>query len=123
MCFTAISGCLSIDFEEPSLSDNLLNPYFEYQDLSVSDSDSVGVVQGRLREHSQFWLNASDFVKGIVQEGYRLPFLALLTHSCDLIIDLHLVRVLLLHQLSMTYLLGVALLNLRNALLCVANCL
>ena len=84
MCFIAISGCLSIDFEETSLSDNLLNPYFEYQDLSVSDSDSVGVVQGRLREHSQFWLNvlqASDFVKGIVQEGYRLPFFGL-THSC-----------------------------------------
>ena len=79
MCFTAISGCLSIEL---SLSNNLLNSYFEYQDLSVSDSHSVGVVQGRLREHSQFRLNvlqASNFVKGIVQEGYRLPFLALPT--------------------------------------------
>ena len=36
-------------------------------------------VQGRLREHSAFWLEeleASDFVRGIVTEGYRLPFFA-----------------------------------------------
>ena len=40
---------------------------------------STESVQGRLKGHSSFWLNeleASDFVRGIVQHGYRIPFLA-----------------------------------------------
>ena len=45
------------------------------------DSDYVPSisVKGRLRENSAFWLEeleASDFVRGIVTEGYRLPFFA-----------------------------------------------
>ena len=46
----------------------------------TADGSTIVTVQGRLREHSKFWLSnleASEFVKQIVQFGYRIPFLAL----------------------------------------------
>jgi hypothetical protein len=46
--------------------------------VPVAEAPSI-TVQGRLREHSDYWLTeleASDFVRGIVQHGYRIPFLA-----------------------------------------------
>ena len=46
--------------------------------VCASDSKEHGVtVQGRLCQHSQFWieeLEASEFVRGIILQGYRLPF-------------------------------------------------
>ena len=46
----------------------------------TADGSTIVTVQGRLREHSKFWLSnleASEFVKQIVQFEYRIPFLAL----------------------------------------------
>ena len=46
--------------------------------VPFAEAPSVSV-QGRLKEHSDFWLTeleASDSVKGIVQHSYRIPFLA-----------------------------------------------
>ena len=46
--------------------------------VPIAEAPTV-TVQGRLGEHSDFWLTkleASDFVMGIVQHGYRIPFLA-----------------------------------------------
>ena len=43
--------------------------------VAFTEAPSVSV-QGRLKEHSDFWLTeleASDFVKGIVQHGYLIP--------------------------------------------------
>ena len=61
-------------------------PYYEFEDVSpqsmatAADGSTIVSVQGRLKEHSTFWLTnleASEFVKEIVQFGYRIPFLAL----------------------------------------------
>ena len=44
-------------------------------------------VQGRLRSHSEFWiseLDPSQFVKDVVQTGYRLPFVNLSEPCCTL---------------------------------------
>ena len=46
--------------------------------MSLSETSPVNV-QGRLRKHSSFWteeLEASVFVRDIVHNGYRFPFLA-----------------------------------------------
>ena len=46
--------------------------------VPIAEASSV-TVQGRLKEHSHFWLTeleASNFVRGIVQHGYRIPFLS-----------------------------------------------
>ena len=46
----------------------------------TTDGSTIVTVQGRLREHSKIWLSnleASEFVKQIVQFGYHIPFLAL----------------------------------------------
>ena len=47
--------------------------------VPIAEASTI-TVQGRLREHSDFsWLTeleASDFVKDIVQHGYCIPFLA-----------------------------------------------
>ena len=46
--------------------------------LNGQDHDMQVSVQGRLKEHSQFWieeLKPSSFVRDIVTSGYRLPFL------------------------------------------------
>ena len=43
-------------------------------------SPSVASVQGRLKQHKNFWLNElepSSFVVGFITEGYHLPFLRL----------------------------------------------
>ena len=47
---------------------------------AAADGSTIVSVQGRLKEHSTFWLTnleAPEFVKEIVQFGYRIPFLAL----------------------------------------------
>ena len=53
---------------------------FDSQRAIDSSEPEQICVQGRLKEHSEFWLNeleSSDFVKNIVQYGYRMPFLVL----------------------------------------------
>ena len=61
-------------------------PYYELEGVSpqsmaaAADGSTIVTVQGRLKEYSTFWLSnleASKFVKQIVQFGYRIPFLAL----------------------------------------------
>ena len=59
-------------------------PCYEFEDVTpqsvTADGSTIVTVQGRLREHFKFWLcnlEASEFVKQIVQFGYRIPFLAL----------------------------------------------
>ena len=55
------------------VTDRLLEP------VPAGDSEPMSV-QGRLHEHANFWLNeleASTFVKEIVTQGYRIPFLKL----------------------------------------------
>ena len=47
--------------------------------VAAADGSTIVTVQGRPKEHSVFWLTnleASEFVKEIVQFGYRIPFLA-----------------------------------------------
>lgn len=44
--------------------------------VPVQESEPVSV-QGRLHEHADVWLNASQFVRDIVTKGYWLPFLRL----------------------------------------------
>ena len=60
-------------------------PYYELEGVSpqsmaaAADGSTIVTVQGRLKEYSTFWLSnleASKFVKQIVQFGYRIPFLA-----------------------------------------------
>ena len=49
-----------------------------FRGLNGQDHDMQVSVQGRLKEHSQFWiedLKPSSFVRDIVTLGYRLPFL------------------------------------------------
>ena len=49
-----------------------------FRGLNGQDHDMQVSVQGRLKEHSQFWieeLKPSSFVRDIVTSGYRLPFL------------------------------------------------
>ena len=49
-----------------------------FRGLNGQDHDMQVSVQGRLKEHSQFWiedLKPSSFVCDIVTLGYRLPFL------------------------------------------------
>ena len=44
-------------------------------------------MQGRLKQHKDFWLNElepSTFVRGIVTEGYRLPFMRYPDSVCQL---------------------------------------
>ena len=59
-------------------ADPLLDIFPNYDALIDSDSqDGPLSVQGRLREHSQFWkekLDASRFVLDIVTDGYRYGF-------------------------------------------------
>ena len=71
---TESAGHTSYDLEdffgEMHMSSILLVP------IAEASSESV---HGILRECSSFWLNelkASDFVRGIIQHGYHIPFLA-----------------------------------------------
>ena len=55
------------------VAEHLLEP------VPVQDSMPLSV-QGRLCKHANFWLNeldASSFVREIVTQGYRIPFLRL----------------------------------------------
>ena len=48
-------------------------------------------VQGRLREHAEFWLyelQPTAFVSDIVTKGYRLPFMRMPDPLCQLTIGL-----------------------------------
>ena len=59
--------------------------------VPIAEASSV-TVQGRLKEHSDFWLTeleASKFVRGIVQHGYRIPFYHTLPQFFDLITSQH----------------------------------
>ena len=52
-----------------------LKPYAEFESGKAEGWVSV---QGRLRSHSQFWLynlDPSSFVRKIVTQGYRIPFI------------------------------------------------
>jgi len=56
-------------------------------DESLEEPVSEMSVQGRLRSHSEFWiseLDPSQFVKDVVQTGYRLPFVNLPEPCCRL---------------------------------------
>ena len=56
---------------------------------TAADGSTIVTVQGRLKEHSTFWLTnleASEFVKEIVQFGYRIPFLALPFLHCTWVV-------------------------------------
>jgi hypothetical protein len=53
------------------VAERLLEP------VPVGDSEPISV-QGRLHGHADFWLNeleASAFVRDIITQGYRIPFL------------------------------------------------
>ena len=53
--------------------------------VPIAEASSV-TVQGRLKEHSDFWLTeleASNFVRGIVQHGYRSPFYQVIPDGCQ----------------------------------------
>ena len=52
--------------------------HYKSSELIQCIPTSVDTVQGRLREHSDFWLReleCSKFVRDIVTEGYRMPFI------------------------------------------------
>ena len=52
-----------------------LEPSAEFESGKAEGRVSV---QGRLRSHSQFWLDnldPSSFVREIVTQGYRIPFI------------------------------------------------
>ena len=59
-----------------------LEPFAEFDSENSMDRISV---QGRLRTHSQFWLEElepSSFIKEIVTQGYRIPFIRLPDPVC-----------------------------------------
>ena len=85
MCYGCTAGAVLFDVSNHSdssdsmlildaidlVTERLLEP------VPVGDSEPISV-QDRLHEHANFWLNeleASAFVKEIVTQGYRIPFL------------------------------------------------
>ena len=59
---------------------NLLDQVPDTLEPLAATTPSVTSVQGRLKQHEDFWLHElepSSFVAGIISEGYRLPFLRL----------------------------------------------
>ena len=60
-------------------------------DFELGKAEGRVSVQGRLRSHSQFWLdnlNPSSFVRDIVTQGYRIPLSVCLTRFSIRTIDL-----------------------------------
>ena len=68
--------------------ENCILPY-RYVDYEYEKSDQVILpplgVQGRLRSHSQFWLDElepSPFVREVIEHEYRIPFIRLPDPVC-----------------------------------------
>ena len=75
-CSELTESARHISYDLEDLFGEMHIPSIPLVPIAEVSSESV---QGRLREHSSFWLNeleGSDFVRGIVQHGYRIPFLA-----------------------------------------------
>ena len=79
-CAFEWSWCFGGDNLETDLScQDPLNP-LHASTRSGAVNPPVVSVQGRLKQHENFWLNELEppsFVAGIITEGYRLPFLRL----------------------------------------------
>ena len=49
--------------------------------IPITESEPVSV-QGKLHEHSSFWLEASSFVRDLLSHGYRIPFIKRASGIC-----------------------------------------
>ena len=83
LCVAGAVECVnsegSVGFSDPALEALDLVDLRFFEPIP-RESGEVVSVQGRLRKHASFWLNdldASDFIKGIILHGYRLPFVVL----------------------------------------------
>ena len=79
LCCAIVDMCTLPDFVE--YDESYMQPY-HCLDHEYEKAEQTGVpqlmVQGRLRSHSQFWLDELDpssFVRDIIMHGYRIPFI------------------------------------------------
>ena len=70
---------VSVGFSDPVLEAIELVAVHLLEPIPQEKGETVSV-QGRLRKHTNFWLNdldASSFVRGIIPHGYHLPLVVL----------------------------------------------
>ena len=77
-CAFGWAWCVGEDGIEADV--NCLDPFGAPAGSDALKKPPLISVQGRLKQHEEFWLDElepSSFVKRIITEGYRLPFLRL----------------------------------------------
>ena len=81
-CFLTDDLCIDDCDENGGMMPGELEPIADFESENSMDQISV---QGRLRAHSKFWLEElepSSFIKEIVTQGYRIPFIRLPDPVC-----------------------------------------
>ena len=76
-CYGCTAGAVLCDDTDSDNDSVIVLDAIELVAELVGDSEPISV-QGRLHEHANFWFNeleASSFVKEIITQGYRIPFL------------------------------------------------